>query len=92
MEGREEVEDEDLGRPSTSKTEENVEKTSGIVRKDRRLSIRMIAEMANMDRETIRQILHDRLNMRKVYGKMVPKDLTQEHRDNRKNICPDIME
>jgi hypothetical protein len=35
MEGREEVEDEErLGRLSTSKTEDNVEKISEIVRKD----------------------------------------------------------
>jgi hypothetical protein len=40
MEGWEEVEDDEcLGRPSTAKTEENIEKTSEIVWKDRRLSI-----------------------------------------------------
>jgi hypothetical protein len=57
------------------KTEENVKKFSEIVRKDRR-----IAEMANMDKETARQILHDRLDMRKVYTKVVPKNLTQEQK------------
>jgi hypothetical protein len=52
MEGREEVEDDEgPGHLSTSKTEDNVEKTSEIVRKDRCLSIRMIAEMANMNKE-----------------------------------------
>jgi hypothetical protein len=65
---------------------------SGIVWKDQRLSIRMIAEMVNMDKEMVRQILHDQLNMRKVCAKMVPKELTQEQKDNRKNICSDIME
>jgi hypothetical protein len=39
MEGWEEVEDERPGCPSTSKTEENVEKISEIVWKDRRLSM-----------------------------------------------------
>jgi transposase len=93
MEDREEVEDDERpGRPSTSKTEENVEKISEIVRKDRRLSIRMISEMVNMDKETVRQIFHDRLNMRKVCAKLVPKNLTQEQKDNRKNICSDIMD
>jgi hypothetical protein len=47
--------------------------------------------MVNMDKET-RQILHDQLNMKKVCAKMVPKNLTQEQKDNRKNICSDIME
>jgi hypothetical protein len=30
--------------------------------------------------------------MGKVCAKMVPKDLTQEQKDNWKNICYDIME
>jgi hypothetical protein len=45
-----------------------------------------------MARERVRQILHDQLNMRKVCAKMVPKNLTQVHKDNRKNIYSDIME
>jgi transposase len=46
VEGREEVEDDERpGRPSTSKTEENVEKISETLRKDGRLSTRIIAEM-----------------------------------------------
>jgi hypothetical protein len=52
----------------------------------------MIAETVNMDKETVRQILHDQLNMRKICAKMVQKNLTQEQKDNRKNIRSDIME
>jgi hypothetical protein len=36
----------------------------------------MIAEMVNMDKETVRQILHDQLNMMQVCEKMVPKNLS----------------
>jgi hypothetical protein len=93
MEGREEVEDDERpGRPSTLKPEENVEKICEFVRKFRRLSIRMIAEMVNMNKETLRQIFLDKLNMRNACAKSVPKDLTQEQKDNRKNSCSDIME
>jgi hypothetical protein len=64
MEGREEVEDDESpGRPSASKTEEYVKKISEIVKKDRCLSIRMIAGIVNVDKETVRQILHDQLNI-----------------------------
>jgi DNA-binding Lrp family transcriptional regulator len=60
MEGRDEVEENERpGRPSTSKTKENVEKISEIFQKDRRLRNRMIADMVNMDKEAVRQILHD---------------------------------
>jgi hypothetical protein len=93
MEGWEEVEDDKcLGRPSTSKTEENVENISEIVQKGQHLNIQMIAEMVNMDKEMIRQILYDQLSMREVCAKIVLKNLTQEQKDNWKNICPDIME
>jgi DNA-binding Lrp family transcriptional regulator len=41
------------------KPKKMLRKISEIVRKDGRLSIRMIAEMVNMDKETVRQILYD---------------------------------
>lgn len=91
-EGREEVEDDERpGRPVTVRSEENVQKVCEIVRKDRRLSIRMIGDMLNINKETVRQILHDELNMKKVCAKLVPKNLTQEQKDNRKDICSDIV-
>jgi hypothetical protein len=52
----------------------------------------MIADMINIDKETVRQILHNNLNMNKVCAKMVPKILSQDQKDNRKNICSDILQ
>jgi len=63
------------GRPSTAKTQENVEKVARIVRGDRRLSIRAISELTNINKESVRQILHDDLGMKKVCAKVVPKIL-----------------
>ncbi|GFV69830.1 FLJ37770-like protein, partial [Trichonephila clavipes] len=80
------------GRPSTSKTDENVEKVTSLIRSDRRLSIRAIAETVNIDKECVRQILHDNLNMQKVCAKMVPKILTFEQQATRKNVCTDILD
>ena len=92
-EGREDVEDDERsGRPCTSKTDENVQKVEEIVRNDRRLSIRMIAEMVHIDKETVRQILHDNLNMTKVCAKVVPRLLTPDQKENRKRICAEILE
>ncbi|VVC39050.1 Hypothetical protein CINCED_3A010720 [Cinara cedri] len=49
--GREEVkDDEHPGRPCTSNSDENVDKIDKIVRNDRRYSIRMIADMINIDK------------------------------------------
>ncbi|GFU04817.1 protein GVQW3 [Trichonephila clavipes] len=80
------------GRPSTSKTDENVEKVDSLIRSDHRLSIRAIAETVNIDKECVRQILHDNLNMQNVCAKMVPKILTFEQQATRKNVCTDILD
>jgi len=65
-EGREEIgDDQSPGRPSTSKTEANIEKIGEIVRQNRRLSIQAVAELINIDKETVRHILRNNLNMKK---------------------------
>jgi len=52
-EGRESVtEEERSGRPATSRTEENIANVRQIVRENHRLTVRSIAEQANIDRET----------------------------------------
>lgn len=48
--------------------------------------------MVNINAGTLRQIFYDELNMRKVWAKTIPKNLTEEQNDNRKNIYYDIME
>jgi len=45
--------DQHPGRPSTSNTDENIEKVDKIVRNDRRLSVRMIENMMNTDKNKI---------------------------------------
>jgi len=83
-EGRESVTDEERsGRPATSRTEENIAKVRQIVRENLRLTVRSKAEQVNIDRETVRKILTEDLNMRKVCAKMVPKELTEEQKQRR---------
>jgi len=83
LEGREQVEDEPrMGRLSTSKTDDNVERVRSLVRSDRRLTVRMISNELNLNRFTIHQILTQDLDMRKVCTKMVPKNLTTEQKAN----------
>jgi len=47
------------------------------------LTVRSIAEQVNIDRETVRKILTEDLDMRKVCAKMVPKELTEEQMQRR---------
>jgi len=79
LEGQEQVEDEPLaGRPSTSKTDDNVERVRSFVRSYRRLTLRMISSELNLNWFTVHQILTQDLDMRKVCTKIVPKNLTTE--------------
>ena len=83
-EGRESVTDEERsGRPATSRTEENIANVRQILRTNRRLTVRSIAEQVNVDRETVRGILTEDLDMSKVCAKMVPKELTEEQKHRR---------
>jgi len=83
-EGRESVTDEERsGRPATSRTEENIAKFRQILRENRRLTVRSITEQVNIDKKTVRKILTEDLNMRKVCAKMVLKELTEKQKQRR---------
>ena len=71
------------------KTLQNVRQ---FLRENRRLTVRSRAEQANIDRETVRKILTEDLDMRKVCAKMVPKEHTEEQKQRRITICQDLLE
>jgi len=53
-EGREEIRDDQRpSRPSTSQTDANIKKVGEIVPQNRRLSIRAVAKLINIDKETV---------------------------------------
>ncbi|KAJ8957486.1 hypothetical protein NQ318_020512 [Aromia moschata] len=79
------------GRLSTSKADENIEKIGKLIREDRPLSIRGLAEITGIDKDRVRQILYESFNMRVVCSKMLPKLLIHEQKESRINICADIL-
>ena len=46
----------------------------------------------NIDRETVRKILTEDLDMRKACAKMVPRELTEKQKQRRVTICQDLLE
>jgi len=56
------------------------------------LTVRSIAEQVNIDRETVRKILTEDLDTRKVCVKMVPEELTEEQKQTSVTICQDLLE
>lgn len=72
--GRESVEaDEREGAPKTVRTDVNIERLRVLVQADRRLTIRMLSEELGINKETVRQMLHENLSVRKLCAKLVPK-------------------
>ena len=53
------------------------------MRENRRPTVRIIAEQVNIDRETVRTILTEALDMTKVCAKMVPKEFTEGQKQRR---------
>ncbi|GFT42088.1 uncharacterized protein TNCV_1668771 [Trichonephila clavipes] len=71
-EGRESIEDEPRsGRPSVSKTAENVIRSRDLVRSDRHLTVRMIGEEVNLNHTIVHQILTNELKMRKICARFL---------------------
>ena len=91
-EGREEVQDDPRSRqPKTQRPDENVDRVRTLVRSDRRLGVRVIAEELNMNRETVRQIVKEDLGMRKISAKMVRRILTHDQKQRRLHISSDLL-
>lgn len=74
-EGYEEIEDDPRsGRPSTARpiTEKKIEEIGKVIHKDHRFSIRSVAWIVGVDKESVRQIEHNNFNKGKVSVKIVP--------------------
>ena len=92
-EGREQVEDDHKsGRPSTSRTDENVERVRQKVQSDRRLTVRMIAVELDMNNERVWRIITKDLEMRKICAKMVPRLLNEGQKKRHVQVCQYILE
>jgi len=59
--------------------------------KDRRLSVRMIAEEMGLDKNAVHRIITEHLHMRKICAKLVPKNFSVERKANGLEICQDLL-
>ncbi|UYV83903.1 hypothetical protein LAZ67_X000562 [Cordylochernes scorpioides] len=92
-EGREEVADEPRsGRPTTARTDEDVDRVLEVLRTDRRLSIQQIADTLHMSTFVVHGIVTEDLQMRKVCAKLVPKVLTQDQKELRVLRCQELLD
>lgn len=92
-EGRESVQDDPRsGRPSTSHSDENVERIRTCVNGDRRLTVRQVAEELNLGKTVVHEILRNELQMKKICAKIVPKLLSPDQKSRRVACCEDWLE
>ncbi|UYV73733.1 hypothetical protein LAZ67_11000634 [Cordylochernes scorpioides] len=87
-EGREETADnERSGRPSTSTTPEKVDKELELLRVDRRITVREVAEEAGISFGSTQSIMKNILGVRKLNAVLFPKDLTFDQKNARKETA-----
>jgi hypothetical protein len=89
--GRELVEDDERGgRPKSNRTEINIAPVADLVKNDRRIASRMIAESLNIPKTVVLRILKEDLWNRKLCARFVPHSSTPEQREDRVTSCQDI--
>ena len=63
-----------------------------MIQSDRRLTVRMIAESLNINRDCVWKIITEELGMRKICAKMAPRLLNDGQKKRRTQVCQDIIQ
>ncbi|XP_075217801.1 histone-lysine N-methyltransferase SETMAR-like [Lycorma delicatula] len=79
------------GRPSTSKTNENIEAVKQMILGNRRITVDDTASELNISHGSAFSIIHDFLNFRKVCARWIPHQLTRIHKQNRLKISQKLL-
>ncbi|XP_068243941.1 protein GVQW3-like [Palaemon carinicauda] len=90
--GREAVEDDEgCGRPTTSKTLENVDALRSLVEEDRRLTVYQIAQIMIILVGSAHSILHADLGLGKLSARWAPKTLQPDQLNLRSELITEIL-
>lgn len=92
-EGRQSLQDDERsGRPSTSTTGEKIEEVERLMNTDRRLTVAEVAAECDISFGSAQSILTEKLHMRRVAAKMVPRLLTADQKERRMVAAIEILE
>ena len=79
------------GRPLDATDEEMCKKVRNLVYSDRRIQVEEIAQALGFSHGSVSTILHDRLGMRKLTARWVPKSLSDEQMATRASVCSTLL-
>jgi len=86
--GRTNVTDaEHSGRPATATTSWNEERTLELIRENRRITVEEVAGRLNVSVGSVYSLIHDGLKFSNVCARWVPKELTEERKRKRLDVC-----
>ena len=71
------------GRPVEVTTPEMINKIHDMVLSDRRIKVREIVEATGISQDTVFSILHEKLSVKKISARWVPRLLSEENKRNR---------
>jgi transposase len=78
------------GRPSTAVTPATMQRADSHIRNNRRITTRELAAILGIGKGSIYKIIHQ-LGYSKVCAWRVPRSLTEEHKEQRKIICSELL-
>jgi hypothetical protein len=84
-------EDPRTGRPSTSTNDDHVERVRDVIRRNRHLTVREVADEVGIGIESCHKIITEKLQLRRVSAKFVPRLLTDDQRENRVEISQELL-
>jgi hypothetical protein len=86
--GRKNVTDEDRSvRPETSSSVTNVDRVNILTQENRRITVSAVANVLDINYGSAYSIMYDELKYRKACSRWVSKQLTEDHKQNRVEIC-----
>jgi len=74
------------GRRSTSTNDDHVERVRAVIRGNRRLTVREVADEVHISIGSCHQIFTEKIQMRRVSAKFVPRSLTDGQKESRIEI------
>jgi len=90
--GRVSVEDDTRsGWPLSSQNEDNVVHIRDMIREDRTVTVRMLADNMHLNKSTCHQILREDLGKQKLNARLVLHALTQDQKEVRASVYADLL-